>query len=129
MVAFGLVVGFLLGGYFITIHENSFGTGMIPADIYPGHPKWIGAWWCGFVLLGVLLILVSPQIDDSADIIRRMRDDTACLKSLVLFFLLKPFFSYADCGPVLCLSSFNQEEQTEENQDKNSQHERSIDFE
>lgn len=58
-VAFGLVVGFLLGGYFITIHENSFGTGVIPNDIYPGHPKWIGGWWCGFVVLGILLILIS----------------------------------------------------------------------
>ena len=58
-VAFGLVVGFLLGGYFITIHENSYRTGVIPADIYPGHPKWIGGWWCGFVLLGILLILIS----------------------------------------------------------------------
>lgn len=62
MVAFGLVVGFLLGGYFITMHENSFGTGHIPADIYPGHPKWIGAWWCGFVLLGILLILVCSTL-------------------------------------------------------------------
>ncbi|RWS08847.1 solute carrier organic anion transporter family member 5A1-like protein [Dinothrombium tinctorium] len=59
MVGFGLVCGFLLGGYFITIHENSFGTGTIPADIYNGHPKWIGAWWMGFILLGILLILIS----------------------------------------------------------------------
>lgn len=59
MVAFGVLVGFLLGGYFITIHENSFGTGVIPSDLYPGHPKWIGAWWCGFILLGLLLILIA----------------------------------------------------------------------
>jgi organic anion transporter 3A len=59
MVAFGLVVGFLLGGYFITMHENSFGSGVVPPDLYNGHPRWIGAWWGGFVLLGVLLILIA----------------------------------------------------------------------
>lgn len=58
-VAFGLVCGFLLGGYFITVHENSFGSGVVPRDIFPGHPKFIGAWWAGFILLGVLLILVA----------------------------------------------------------------------
>jgi len=39
MVAFGLVCGFLLGGYFIQVHENSFGSGTVPLDIFPGHPK------------------------------------------------------------------------------------------
>lgn len=58
-VAFGLVVGFLLGGYLITVHENSYGSGVVPPDLYPGHPKWIGAWWAGFILLGILLIFVS----------------------------------------------------------------------
>lgn len=59
MVAFGLVVGFLMGGYFLRMHENSFGTGIIPHDIYPGHPRFIGGWWIGFVILGLLLILIS----------------------------------------------------------------------
>lgn len=58
MVAFGLVCGFLLGGFFINVHENALGTGVIPADIFPGHPKWIGAWWVGFFLLGILLLVV-----------------------------------------------------------------------
>lgn len=59
MVAFGLVCGFLLGGFFINVHENAFGTGLTPPDIFPGHPKWIGAWWAGFILLGLLLLVVS----------------------------------------------------------------------
>ena len=58
MVAFGLVCGFLLGGYFINVHENALGTGITPPDIFPGHPKWIGAWWLGFILLGILLLVV-----------------------------------------------------------------------
>lgn len=59
MVAFGLVVGFLMGGYFLRMHENSFGTGIIPHDIYPGHPRFIGGWWMGFVILGLALILIA----------------------------------------------------------------------
>ncbi|CAG2161778.1 unnamed protein product [Oppiella nova] len=50
---------FLLGGYFIQVHENSFGSGTVPLDISPGHPKWIGAWWAGFIMLGILLIIIS----------------------------------------------------------------------
>ncbi|KAH9399338.1 Solute carrier organic anion transporter member 5A1 [Tyrophagus putrescentiae] len=30
MVAFGLVCGFLLGGFFIIVYENAFGTGLLP---------------------------------------------------------------------------------------------------
>ncbi|OTF79993.1 organic anion transporter-like protein, partial [Euroglyphus maynei] len=59
MVAFGLVCGFLLGGFFINVHENALGTGVVPEDIFPGHPKWIGAWWAGFIMLGVLLLIIS----------------------------------------------------------------------
>ncbi|KAH9526980.1 Solute carrier organic anion transporter member 5A1, variant 2 [Dermatophagoides farinae] len=59
MVAFGLVCGFLLGGFFINVHENALGTGVVPEDIFPGHTKWIGAWWAGFILLGILLLIIS----------------------------------------------------------------------
>lgn len=59
MVAFGLMVGYLLGGYFITLHENSFGTGNIPENIFSGDPKYIGCWWLGYWVLGGMLILVS----------------------------------------------------------------------
>lgn len=58
-VAFGLVCGFLLGSYMLSMHENSFGSGVIPEDIFSGHPRFIGAWWAGFLVLGVLLILVA----------------------------------------------------------------------
>ena len=57
-VAFGLVCGFLLGSYMLANHENSFGSGVVPEDIFSGHPKFIGAWWAGFIVLGILLILV-----------------------------------------------------------------------
>ncbi|GFY69291.1 solute carrier organic anion transporter family member 5A1 [Trichonephila inaurata madagascariensis] len=59
MVAFGLVCGFLLGGYLLSYHENYFLYNTVPENLYPGHPRWIGAWWAGFVICGILLLLVS----------------------------------------------------------------------
>lgn len=59
MVAFGLVCGFLLGGYLLSFHEDYFLYSTVPASLYPGHTRWIGAWWAGFVICGVLLLTVS----------------------------------------------------------------------
>lgn len=58
-VAFGLVVGYLLGGFLLSQHENSFLGGTVPRGIFPGAPRWIGAWWAGFVLCGIFLMLVA----------------------------------------------------------------------
>ncbi|XP_041974935.1 solute carrier organic anion transporter family member 5A1 [Aricia agestis] len=55
MGAFGPVLGFLLGAYLLSFHMDSFsGTVMNPGD----H-RWIGMWWGGFLLCGLLLILVA----------------------------------------------------------------------
>ncbi|KAG1688583.1 Solute carrier organic anion transporter family member 3A1 [Nymphon striatum] len=59
MVAFGLVCGYLLGGVLLSIHHNILFFEASPMDIYPGHPRWIGAWWGGFLICGFLLLLVS----------------------------------------------------------------------
>lgn len=59
MVAFGLVLGFLLGGFLLSYHEDAILFGVEPVDVYPGHPNWIGAWWAGFVICGIALMLVA----------------------------------------------------------------------
>lgn len=58
-VAFGLVVGYLLGGFLLSRHENAFIGGSAPRGIFPGSARWIGAWWAGFVLCGIFLVLVA----------------------------------------------------------------------
>ncbi|KAG0431716.1 hypothetical protein HPB47_021521 [Ixodes persulcatus] len=58
-VAFGLVVGYLLGGFLLSRHENAFIGGSAPRGIFPGSARWIGAWWVGFVLCGIFLVLVA----------------------------------------------------------------------
>lgn len=58
-VAFGLVVGYLLGGFLLSRHENAFIGGSAPRGIFPGSARWIGAWWVGFVLCAIFLMLVA----------------------------------------------------------------------
>lgn len=58
-VAFGLVVGYLLGGYLLSHHENAFLGGVVPPGIFHGSTRWIGAWWAGFVICALLLLLVA----------------------------------------------------------------------
>lgn len=58
-VAFGLVVGYLLGGFLLSQHENAFVGGTVPRGIFPGSARWIGAWWVGFVLCAIFLMMVA----------------------------------------------------------------------
>ncbi|CAH1153544.1 unnamed protein product [Phaedon cochleariae] len=56
MAAFGPVLGFLLGAYLLSFHMDSF-THII--SIESGDSRWVGMWWGGFLLCGLLLIVVS----------------------------------------------------------------------
>ncbi|XP_069178837.1 solute carrier organic anion transporter family member 3A1 [Procambarus clarkii] len=59
MVAFGPVLGFLLGAYLISYYVDTLfvDTSIMQAD--HKHPRWIGMWWGGFLLCGLLLIVIS----------------------------------------------------------------------
>ncbi|XP_001605896.2 solute carrier organic anion transporter family member 5A1 isoform X1 [Nasonia vitripennis] len=57
MAAFGPVLGFLLGAYLLSFHMDSFSSTIISID--PGDHRWVGMWWGGFLLCGLLLILVA----------------------------------------------------------------------
>ncbi|KAJ8986265.1 hypothetical protein NQ317_009975 [Molorchus minor] len=56
MAAFGPVLGFLLGAYLLSFHMDSF-TQII--SINAGDSRWVGMWWGGFLLCGLLLLMVS----------------------------------------------------------------------
>lgn len=51
---FGPAIAFAVGGYFsrqyVTLQD---------VPISPRHPAWIGAWWLGFLVFGVIAIFVS----------------------------------------------------------------------
>ncbi|GLG98073.1 Solute carrier organic anion transporter family member [Gryllus bimaculatus] len=57
MAAFGPVLGFLLGAYLLSFHMDSLSGSVISID--PGDRRWVGMWWGGFLLCGLLLILVA----------------------------------------------------------------------
>ncbi|XP_052252326.1 solute carrier organic anion transporter family member 1C1-like [Dreissena polymorpha] len=54
---FGPVIAVVLGGVFNKMPVDLKETSMSPSD-----PRWIGAWWLGFILFGALSCLISIPI-------------------------------------------------------------------
>ncbi|KAK7091377.1 solute carrier organic anion transporter family member 5A1-like [Littorina saxatilis] len=54
--ALGPVLGYALGALLLQYYVDSFTHQVI---INPGHPQWIGAWWGGFIICGLLLFLLA----------------------------------------------------------------------
>lgn len=59
MVAFGPVVGFLLGAFLLKLYVDFFTVDMLELQISPHDPQWVGAWWGGFIICGALLLIVA----------------------------------------------------------------------
>lgn len=51
MSALGPAMGFLVGAGFLQIFVNPW---QVPSDLTDADPSWVGAWWMGFLLCGVL---------------------------------------------------------------------------
>ena len=58
MVAFGPVAGFLLGAYMLKVYVDIFtiDTSKPPIDASSRH--WVGMWWGGFLIIGVLALFL-----------------------------------------------------------------------
>ncbi|RDD42163.1 Solute carrier organic anion transporter family member 4A1 [Trichoplax sp. H2] len=56
MAALGPALGFLLGGILLNIYIDWPST---PSDLTPSDPRWIGAWWLGYVITAILLFLIA----------------------------------------------------------------------
>ncbi|EDV28793.1 uncharacterized protein TRIADDRAFT_11246, partial [Trichoplax adhaerens] len=56
LAAMGPAIGFLLGGVFLNLWVDwpSNSQGILPTD-----PRWVGAWWLGFIVCGVGMLVVS----------------------------------------------------------------------
>ncbi|XP_048886479.1 solute carrier organic anion transporter family member 3A1-like [Brienomyrus brachyistius] len=54
-LVFGPACGFILGSLCTKIYVDAVFIGSSRLDITPDDPRWIGAWWGGFILCGVLL--------------------------------------------------------------------------
>ncbi|CAG0883537.1 unnamed protein product [Darwinula stevensoni] len=55
--AFGPVCGFLLGAYLLSFHEDALSSNEQIMDLDQSSPQWIGMWWGGFMVCGILLVL------------------------------------------------------------------------
>ncbi|KAI1297651.1 Solute carrier organic anion transporter family member 1A1 [Halotydeus destructor] len=49
----GPSAGYMLSGYCLGFYENP----SVKPDIDPTDPRWIGAWWLGFLFIGVLIFI------------------------------------------------------------------------
>lgn len=52
----GPALGFVIGGQLLTSFTN---PGEKPEDITPESPKWVGAWWVGFIIAGIVTVILS----------------------------------------------------------------------
>lgn len=59
MVAFGPVLGFLLGAYLISYYVDTLFVDTSVMQANHKHPRWIGMWWGGFLLCGLMLLMIS----------------------------------------------------------------------
>ncbi len=55
----GPTLGYILGGALLSVQEDLTST---PEDINQDDPRWIGAWWLGFIIAGTLVIVLSPLL-------------------------------------------------------------------
>ena len=49
----GPAIGYLLGGSLLQIYVD-LSTDNLDPNLNPNHPLWVGAWWIGFLLAGVM---------------------------------------------------------------------------
>ncbi|XP_061748711.1 solute carrier organic anion transporter family member 3A1-like [Nerophis ophidion] len=58
-LVFGPACGFILGSVCTKVYVDAFFIDTSTLDITPEDPRWIGAWWGGFLLCGALLFLAA----------------------------------------------------------------------
>uniref|UniRef100_A0A3Q1FD73 Solute carrier organic anion transporter family, member 4A1 n=1 Tax=Acanthochromis polyacanthus TaxID=80966 RepID=A0A3Q1FD73_9TELE len=74
----GPAVGYLLGGYFLSIFtEIHLTTEMTPED-----PHWIGAWWIGFLAGGAAALLISKGFSLDLNLTVDCNADCSCIREL-----------------------------------------------
>ncbi len=55
----GPTLGYMLGSACLALYVD---PGKTPPGLEEGDPRWLGAWWIGFVVIAVLLMLFSPWL-------------------------------------------------------------------
>lgn len=86
---FGPLIGFALGALMLQYYVDwlSFDSALL--NLNSANPRWVGAWWAGFTILGGLLFLVSlPFFGFPRLLVRELREivrhDPSRLDMLIL---------------------------------------------
>ncbi|XP_077990207.1 solute carrier organic anion transporter family member 2A1-like [Glandiceps talaboti] len=62
MFTFGPVVGFPFSSIFLEMYVDFGRVNMSTVEITPEDPRWVGAWWLGFIVEGILTMLIAIPI-------------------------------------------------------------------
>nr|KAG5699923.1 hypothetical protein BaRGS_018222 [Batillaria attramentaria] len=57
LAIFGPVLAFILGGVFTKMYVT-----LEPTTLTPTHPRWIGAWWLGFLVFGIMSMMIGVPL-------------------------------------------------------------------
>ncbi|XP_074656444.1 solute carrier organic anion transporter family member 4A1-like [Tubulanus polymorphus] len=59
MAALGPAIGYIAGGAFLDIYVDIDAVDTSAIHVEPNDPRWVGAWWIGFVISACLFVSVS----------------------------------------------------------------------
>ncbi|XP_013383827.1 solute carrier organic anion transporter family member 4C1, partial [Lingula anatina] len=60
--ALGPAIGYIVGGQFLNIYVDFENVNVENVNITPQDPRWVGAWWLGFVMAGFLAWTVTVAL-------------------------------------------------------------------
>uniref|UniRef100_A0A1B6EGM8 Solute carrier organic anion transporter family member n=1 Tax=Clastoptera arizonana TaxID=38151 RepID=A0A1B6EGM8_9HEMI len=58
----GPALGYILGGNLLQLHEDFWKKDSLGSMITPENKAWIGAWWFGFIICGIIIFIVAIPV-------------------------------------------------------------------
>ncbi|XP_070573791.1 solute carrier organic anion transporter family member 4C1-like [Ptychodera flava] len=55
----GPIVGMPMASYFINLYVDFYRVDPADVDLHPSDPRWVGAWWLGYLLLSVPIMILA----------------------------------------------------------------------
>lgn len=86
---FGPLLGFALGALMLQYYVDLLSFDTVLLKLNTSNPRWVGAWWAGFIFIGGLLFLVSlPFFGFPRLLVRELRElvreDPARLDAMIV---------------------------------------------
>jgi len=93
---FGPILGFALGALMLQFYVDLFSFDSVTLNLTSSHPRWVGAWWGGFIFIGSLLFLVSIPFYGFPKMLLQalrqvVREEPARLEALVYAYKTKEY--------------------------------------